>query len=483
MSRFQPATLRKLAWSIGLVSVILLLGSFVFMVADRNAALPSDLRSWSLSNLVNFVANLAVPVMGIILATRRSRNPIGWLFLVAGLSLALGAFGQSYAVHALRVDPGSLPAGRLFGWIANWTWPIAITMLVFLLLLFPDGRLRSRRWRPVGWVTGATGAGLFLGSLLAATMTWSRPLSQADPTTVGGTAGVLITIPFLIALAAWPVTLVAAFVSVVLRYRSSTGEERLQLKWFATAAGVVAVAFAAMILSGNNTPAFLSIASALSTLFLYVAIGVAVLRYRLYEIDVVIGKTVMFAVLAAFITIVYVALVIGVGTLVGNSRSPLLSAVAAAVVAVAFQPVRERARRVANRVVYGKRATPYECCPASPNAPPRPTPPTMSCRASSASWPKGSARTKRGSGCRSATSCGRPRRGRRTGRCPRSRSTGPTGCPASPSASAPSPFDTRASSSVRSASSRRPAIRSVPIASGSSRTSPRRPRWSFGTSG
>jgi signal transduction histidine kinase len=123
---------------------------------------------------------------------------------------------------------------------------------------------------------------------------------------------------------------------------------------------VVAVTFAAMILAGNNTPVFLSVASSLSTLFLYVAIGVAVLRYRLYEIDVVIGKTVVFAVLAAFITIVYVALVIGVGTMVGNNRSTLLSAVAAAVVAVAFQPARQRARRLANRVVYGKRATPYE---------------------------------------------------------------------------------------------------------------------------
>ena len=108
------------------------------------------------------------------------------------------------------------------------------------------------------------------------------------------------------------------------------------------------------------TPTWLSVFNSVSTLFLYAAIAIAVLKYRLYEIDVVIGKTVVFAVLAAFITVVYVALVVGVGTLVGTSRSPLLSAIAAAVVAVAFQPVRERARRLANRVVYGKRATPYE---------------------------------------------------------------------------------------------------------------------------
>ena len=139
------------------------------------------------------------------------------------------------------------------------------------------------------------------------------------------------------------------------RFRHSRGEERLQLKWFVTAAAFVAASFAVTgIFDGAE------LLSTFSLLFLYASIAIAVLKYRLYDIDVVIGRAVVFAVLAAFITIVYIGLVVGVGTLVGNDRSPLLSAVAAAVVAVAFQPVRERARRLANRVVYGKRATPYE---------------------------------------------------------------------------------------------------------------------------
>ena len=131
------------------------------------------------------------------------------------------------------------------------------------------------------------------------------------------------------------------------------------MKWFVTAASFVAVTFALSVPLSFRFP-ILDVLSALSLLFLYAAIVIAVLRYRLYEIDVVIGKTVVFAVLAAFITVVYIALVVGVGTIVGNRRSPLLSAVAAAIVAVAFQPARQAARRVANRVVYGKRATPYE---------------------------------------------------------------------------------------------------------------------------
>ncbi len=360
MSRFETSTLRKLAWSVGLTSLALMLGALAFMFADRDAALPPDLRSWDMAALLSWGSDLAVPLLGLILATRRPRNPIGWLFTAAGASLGLGAFGLAYAVHALRVDPGSLPGGHAFGWIANWVWPIAVTMLIFLLLLFPDGHLRSRRWRPIAWLVAVTGVALVLGALAGATANWSIPLSNADPTTKGGALGVLITIPFVLAIVAWPLALIAAFVSVIMRYRSSSGEERLQLKWFVTAAGLVAISFAASILSGSTTPVSIVVATSLSSIFLYVAIAIAILKYRLYDIDVVIGKAVVFAVLAAFITAVYIGLVVGVGAAVGTSRSPLLSAIAAAIVAVAFQPVRERARRLANRVVYGKRATPYE---------------------------------------------------------------------------------------------------------------------------
>ena len=344
----------------GLTSVVLMLAALAFMFADRDAALPAHLRSWDAAALVNWASNLAVPLLGLILAARRPQNPIGWLFTVAGASLSLSAFGMPYAVHALRVDPGSLPGGYAFAWISNWVWPIAVSTLIFLLLLFPDGHLRSRRWRPIAWLIAVTGVALVLAALAGATVNWNTPLSNADPTTQGGVLGVLITIPFVLAIVTWPLAFAAAFVSVVLRYRHSSGEERLQLKWFVTAAGLVVISFAAQILSGSTTPVWIVVATSLATIFLYVSIAVAILKYRLYEIDLVIGKAVVFAVLAAFITAVYIGLVVGVGATVGSSRSPLLSAIAAAIVAVAFQPVRERARRLANRVVYGKRATPYE---------------------------------------------------------------------------------------------------------------------------
>src|SRR5207253_856452 len=151
--------------------------------------------------------------------------------------------------------------------------------------------------------------------------------------------------------------LIASFTSLALRFKRARGEERLQLKWFVTAAALVAVTFSLNVLLGTSTA---QVASTIALMFLWVAIVIALMKYRLYEIDFVISKAVVFGTLIAFITIVYVGLVVGVGTAVGNQRSALLSAIAAAVVALAFQPVRTRARRLANRVVYGKRATPYE---------------------------------------------------------------------------------------------------------------------------
>jgi hypothetical protein len=215
--------------------------------------------------------------------------------------------------------------------------------------------------------------------------------------------------------------------AVVVRFAGSAGEERLQLKWFAAAAVVVVVTLVATMLTSS---AVVSVLSSLAFWCLWVAIGIAVLKYRLYEIDIVISKAVLYGSLAVFITAVYAGLVAGMGTLVGNRHNPLLSALAAAVVAVAFQPIRHRARRLADRVVYGRRATPYEVLSdfgrriggayASEDVLPR----------WHTSWPGGPAPSGSSSGCGWATSC-RPRllpAGAQT--LPRSPSTGRDARPA-----------------------------------------------------
>jgi signal transduction histidine kinase len=222
-------------------------------------------------------------------------------------------------------------------------------MLAFLFLLFPTGQLRSPRWRPAAWFVGGVFALIAVDLLVNATRFWSDPYSPAsqagDP---------LVLAPLLILP---PVALVVSVAAVVVRFAWSAGEERLQLKWFAAAAVLVVATF---IPSNLANSVVVNVLQNLAFLCLWVAIAIAVLKYRLYEIDIVISKAVLYGSLAVFITAVYAGLVAGVGTLVGNRHSALLSALAAAVVAVAFQPARQWARRLANRVVYGRRATPYQ---------------------------------------------------------------------------------------------------------------------------
>jgi signal transduction histidine kinase len=323
-------------------------GALALAYVDRHRV-PAGLTAWDFSTVFGGVADLAVPVVGFVLASRRPGNRVGWLLLVGSLALGLGGFASAYALHALVADPGSLPAGRAFAWLSSWIWVIAIAVLAFVFLLFPTGRLRSRRWRPAAWLVGGafTCTGVVL--LVHATGVWSEPFGPASR---GGSPLLLAAIVILVVAA-----LVVSVVAVVVRFARSVGEERLQLKWFAAAAVLVVATFIPSMVTNSVVAAVLS---NLAFLCLWAAIGVAVLKYRLYEIDVVISKAVLYGSLAVFITAVYAGLVVGVGTLAGGRDSPLLAALAAAVVAVAVQPARQWAGRLANRVVYGRRATPYQ---------------------------------------------------------------------------------------------------------------------------
>jgi signal transduction histidine kinase len=343
----KSSTARWLAWPIGGVTIALQIATLAFLYADRHAVLPEGATQWSVSGFLDIAVNIAVPVIGILLASRRPENPIGWLFLLAGIGLGLGNFGEIYGAHLLLADTAST-WGRLLAWVSSWIWPIPTGMLPFLFLLFPTGHLVSRRWRPVAWIAGVDLAVLVAGLIVYVTAHWAEPFEA-----ITEELPAVLLVPLLVLVAVF----LASFASVVVRYRRSLGDERLQLKWFVTAAALVALSFVLAIPSDVPAIFFLS---TLALLLLYASIAIAVLMYRLYEIDVVISKALVYGTLAVFITVVYVGLVVGVGAAVGQDRSPWLSALAAAIVAVAFQPVRQWARRLANRVVYGRRATPYE---------------------------------------------------------------------------------------------------------------------------
>jgi signal transduction histidine kinase len=354
----KPRTASRLAWSVGTLSSALIVGALLLMFIDRHSPLPSaaSAQDWSFSNVLNAVVGAAVPAIAILLVSRRPENTIGWLFLAAGLIVSLSGFALSYAVHALVADPGSVPAGRAFAWFGNGVSVSALGLLAFVFLLFPRGHLPSQRWRPAAWFVAGAFALFTVFTCLGAAEAWSDPFGPPPPS--AQPPSWLLPLLFV----AFAAALALPLAAVVARFRGSTGDERLQLKWFVTAAAlVVVVTLVSSFLPGSNsTPAVLSVLSSLSLVFLWVAIAVAVLKYHLYDIDIVISKALVYGVLTAFLVAVYVAIVVGIGAAIGSAHNSVLTVLAAAVIAFAFNPVRTRATRLANRVVYGKRASPYQ---------------------------------------------------------------------------------------------------------------------------
>ena len=135
-------------------SLALMAGGLILAYVDRHLV-PANVTNWDVSDVVGDVVNMAIPVGGFVLVSRRPGNRIGWLDLAAGLTLGLRSFADQYEQRALVAAPVSLPAGLWALWVSTWIWPISLAMVAFLFLLFPTGRLRSRRWRPAAWFVGA----------------------------------------------------------------------------------------------------------------------------------------------------------------------------------------------------------------------------------------------------------------------------------------------------------------------------------------
>jgi len=344
----RTSAARWTAGSVAVVSVALMAAGLALAFAGRHHVPPS-LTNWDFPDIAGDIEDLTIPGLAYLVASRRPRNPIGWLALTAGLVLAASTFCTSYALHAIYVAPGSLPGARAALWFVDSFALVPIGTVVFLFLLFPTGRLRSRRWVPVAWFEAAILAFALVASVVEATRYYSRPFTMYG----GGQTPALLQVDNLLI----PVAILLSVISLIVRFVKSGGDERLQLKWFATAAVLVLLTIIPAALTNSAA------ASVLLNVALFCmngAVALAILKYRLYDIDIVISKALQYGALAAFITAVYAALVVGVGAAAGDQHSIYLSALAAAVVAVAFQPVRQRAALVANRLVYGRRATPYQ---------------------------------------------------------------------------------------------------------------------------
>jgi signal transduction histidine kinase len=310
------------------------------------------------------VAFGAFGLVGALITSRDRRNRIGILFL--WVSLAAGAGFVCGELATYLYDRGNRDgfAVTAASMVSEAMWIVGIVPTLALLpLLFPDGALPSRRWRPVLWLLVGALAFVFLGFVLGSpTLSGSadhvRVPNPAFVPALSGLSDLVETFFFWIFLG----VLAAAVTSLVLRFRRSRGLERQQIKWFALAVVflVVAMTFSEILYALGIESILLDIVLiAPAFLSLPAAAGIAVLRYRLYDLDVVVRKTVLYGLLVAVATAVYVVVVVGVGTVVGRDR-PFLTTVTAIVLALGFQPARTRLAHVANRIVYGRRATPYE---------------------------------------------------------------------------------------------------------------------------
>jgi signal transduction histidine kinase len=303
--------------------------------------------------------------VGALIAAKQPSNPIGWIFLAVAMVFAVAALTNSYALYVAQEGLAVSAAARVADWLGSWLiTPALFVSATFPFLLFPNGRLPSSRWRFLAWGVGIAIGALTVGSALQPGPLQDARFLRSNPYAIGSAAfwEVVTTIGAIVVI----VGLVGSALAVVARLRRSKGEERQQVKWLAYAGVVVAatilLTLVVQAIWGNNRNVEI-VAQALilgTVLLVPVAAGVAILRYRLYDIDVVINRTVVYGLLAAFVTLIYVAIVVGIGALIGSRGNVLLSIVATALIALAFQPMRERARLLANRLVYGKRATPYE---------------------------------------------------------------------------------------------------------------------------
>jgi signal transduction histidine kinase len=355
-----------LAVGLGVLAAAIGVATVPLVVANRAASAASG-------DIPVAVVAVSFGFVGALVASRQPRNPTGWLFLFVALAFALGGVADEYALYALLTHRGSLPGGVWAVWLTSW-WQVLLFpagAIALLMLVLPDGRLLSRRWRWVARLAVILSAlGVLGGIFVAGPLATGTPNFPTPQNPLGVDANGPLGSAFSLFAAAWLpgfVVFALAAAAPLVRFRRSRGDERQQLKWIAYA---VVVSGTAVILTSLGNVFFPNFpdwpgSAALGSGFgiaLPLATGIAIFKYRLYGIDVVISRTLVYGSLAVFITAVYVGIAVGIGALVGGGGKPNLglSILATAIVAVGFQPVRERVQRVANRLVYGKRATPYE---------------------------------------------------------------------------------------------------------------------------
>jgi hypothetical protein len=337
--------------------------------ATRSVEPPS---SWGTGGdsavLILLIPFLAFPLVGALIASRRPKNPIGWICLAVGIIWMMMLISTSYGLYGLEVRPGSVPFPAAIGSLGEWMWVPAVGLLgSYLVLLFPDGRLPSRRWRPLAWLSGVVIVLASVGFALSPGPMDGLPGIpnpfglEKYPWVADATLGVILLLPLCI---------LASAVSLVLRFLRSGGEEREQIKWLAFAAAILGLGLSSFLIpgimpeaSGGAAPHWQNLledAVTLSFAGVAVAVGTAILRYRLYEIDILINRTLVYGALTATLALVYFGGVTATQaifrTLTGQERQPQLAVVVSTLaIAALFNPLRRRIQSFIDRRFYRRK--------------------------------------------------------------------------------------------------------------------------------
>src|SRR5215208_3925008 len=345
-----------LAWSLVVLSVVLFVGGIALDQMTRSSA-PQRSYYGPVDAVFTLATVLTFSVVGAIIASRQPRNAIGWIFCGIGLVVSLNSLGGGYAEYRLAGGSAAGSLAETAAWFSSWSWTLWVYVPTsFLLLLFPDGRLPSPRWRPVAWCAALGVISFVAGNAL-------EPGPLGDFPRITNPYGVDSPILDAIASAGYilaAASMVASAVSLIVRMRRAGRAQRQQIKWLAYGGAVVVGAvFVSGVISIWSGDAAIAVIS-LGLLGVPIFTGVAIARYRLYEIDIVINRTLVYGALTAALVGVYFG---GVATaqaifrtLTGQEQQPQLAIVVSTlVIAALFNPLRKRIQAFIDRRFYRKK--------------------------------------------------------------------------------------------------------------------------------
>jgi hypothetical protein len=348
-----------IAWSAFGLTALMAAGSIVVGFVDHGTHLPPpDSGEVSWPGALSFgLMTVAFAALGALVASRRPRNPIGWILVVSPLCLAFTQVARDWYTHTLYADPGSLPLAPGVMWAANWAWvPGFMPLLTLLLLLFPDGRPPSPRWRAVGWLAAAAMSLLIAGYAFAPGPLEDYPRVE-NPLGIAGPLGDALEVFRAVGFPLFALAAITSMASLAVRFRRSHGVERQQLKWMAAAAALVVSTWLVNAIFDQLVGRDISMILPLALLSLPVAAAIAVLRYRLWDLGLVVRRTLVYGALSATLAGSYLGLVLLLQLVLEPLTSDSGLAIAGSTLAVAalFRPARRRIQELVDRRFYRRR--------------------------------------------------------------------------------------------------------------------------------